>query len=141
MQRRSFIRNSGLSLAAIALLNNRSLASFLQDPSFKITMLTNDIGVFSEKGGTILFMLTKEGTVVVDSQFPDTAQHLIDEIKKKTTEPFRLLINTHHHGDHTSGNIAFKSLVPHVLAHVNSKTNQQKMPSNKKQKTNNYIPT
>jgi len=124
MQRRSFIRNSGLSLAAIALLNNRSLASFLNDPSFKVTMLTNDIGVFTEKGGTIMFMLTKEGSVVVDSQFPDTAQHLIDEIKKKTTEPFRLLINTHHHGDHTSGNIAFKSLVPHVLAHVNSKTNQ-----------------
>jgi glyoxylase-like metal-dependent hydrolase (beta-lactamase superfamily II) len=69
-------------------------------------------------------MLSKDGTVVVDSQFPDTAQHLIDEIKKKTAEPFRLLINTHHHGDHTSGNIVFKSLVPHVLAHVNSKANQ-----------------
>jgi glyoxylase-like metal-dependent hydrolase (beta-lactamase superfamily II) len=70
-------------------------------------------------------MITKKGVVVVDSQFPDSAQHLIEEIKKKTEKPFRLLINTHHHGDHTAGNIAFKGLVPHVLAHVNSKINQQ----------------
>ena len=43
-------------------------------------------------------MLNKEGTVVVDAQFPDSAQHLIDEIKKKSSLPYRLLINTHHHG-------------------------------------------
>ena len=125
MQRRNFLRNTGLTLASLAFLNKESLAAFLADPAWKIKMLTDDIGVFSEKGGTILFMLNKEGTIVVDAQFPDTAQHLIDELKTKTEKPYRLLINTHHHGDHTAGNIAFKDLVPHVLAHANSKTNQQ----------------
>lgn len=125
MQRRNFLRNTGLTLASIAFLNKESLAAFLSDPAWKIKMLTDNIGVFIEKGGTILFMLNKEGTIVVDAQFPDTAQHLIDEIKTKTEKPYRLLINTHHHGDHTAGNIAFKDLVPHVLAHANSKTNQQ----------------
>ena len=124
MQRRNFLRNTGLTLASLAFLNKESLAAFLADPAWKIKMLTDDIGVFSEKGGTILFMLNKEGTIVVDAQFPDTAQHLIDELKTKTEKPYRLLINTHHHGDHTAGNIAFKDLVPHVLAHANSKTNQ-----------------
>jgi len=38
----------------------------------------------NEKGGTILCTITKEGMVVVDSQFPDSAQPLIDELKKKT---------------------------------------------------------
>jgi glyoxylase-like metal-dependent hydrolase (beta-lactamase superfamily II) len=124
MQRRSFLRNTSLTLGALSLLNMDSLAAFLADPAYKIKMLTKNIGIFTEKGGTILFFLTKDGTVVVDSQFPETAPHLIDEIKKKTTNPFRLLINTHHHGDHTSGNIVFKGIVPHVLAHENSKTNQ-----------------
>ena len=124
MQRRSFLRNTGLTLAGLSLLNRDSLASFLGDPTWKIKMLTNDIGIFTEKGGTILFLLTKKGMVVVDSQFPDTAGHLIEELKKKNKKPFKDLINTHHHSDHTGGNIAFKGLAEHVVAHVNSKANQ-----------------
>jgi len=125
MQRRTFLKATGITLGALSLLNADSLAHFLADPAYKIKMLTKDIGIFTEKGGTILFMLNKKGIVVVDSQFEDTARHLIDEIKKKNSRPFDLLVNTHHHGDHTSGNIAFKELVPHVVAHANSKINQQ----------------
>lgn len=127
MQRRSFIRNSSLTIASLALLDKKSLAAFLANPAWNIKMLTKNIGIFTEKGGTIAFYLSGEGAVVVDAQFPDSAQHLIDELKKKIEKPFRLLINTHHHGDHTSGNIAFKGLVPHVLAHANSKANQQRV--------------
>ncbi len=125
MQRRSFIKNTGITLGALAFLNTDTLASFLADPAYKIKMLTPEIGIFTEKGGTILFMLNKKGIVVVDSQFPDSAGHLIEELKKKSTKPFSLLINTHHHGDHTSGNIAFKGLAANVVAHANSLVNQQ----------------
>lgn len=125
MQRRSFLFNSSMLLGVLALQGKSALAGLLSDPAWNIKMLKDNIGIFTEKGGTILFMLTKEGIVVVDSQFPDTAPHLIDELKKKTERPFRLLINTHHHSDHSSGNIAFKGLVQHVLAHANSKQNQQ----------------
>lgn len=127
MQRRSFIRNSSLTIASLALLDKKSLAAFLNNPAWNIKMLTDNIGIFTEKGGTIAFYLSDEGAVVVDAQFPDSAQHLIDELKKKSEQPFRLLVNTHHHSDHTSGNIAFKGLVPHVLAHANSKENQQRV--------------
>ena len=125
MQRRSFIKNTTLTLGALALLSKSTLASFLADPAYQIKMLTDDIGVFTESGGTILFMLGKKGTVVVDSQFPASAKHCIDEILKKTKKPFSLLVNTHHHGDHSGGNIAFKGIVKNVVAHRNSKTNQE----------------
>ena len=114
-----------MTLAGLTLLNKESLAAFLADPAWNIKMLTDNIGVFTEKGGTIAFYLSKDGIVVVDAQFPDTAGHLIDELKKKSEKPYRLLINTHHHGDHTAGNIAFKDLVPHVVAHANSLSNQK----------------
>lgn len=123
MQRRSFIKN-GLTLSALALLSKSTLASFLNDPTYNIKMLTDTIGVFTEKGGTILFMIGKTGNIVVDAQFPDTAQHCIEALKTKNDQPFQLLVNTHHHGDHTAGNIAFKNLVAHVVAHENSKANQ-----------------
>jgi len=96
-------------------------------------MLNDNTGYFTEKGGTILFSITNEGIIVVDSQFPNTAQHLIDEIKNKSQLPYRLLINTHHHGDHSSGNLAFKELVTNVLAHENSKINKEKLTKKKKQ--------
>jgi cyclase len=140
MQRRNFIRNSSLTLAGLAFLSNKTLAQFLADPLWKITMLNDTMGVFTEKGGTILFMLSKEGMVVVDSQFPEQSQHLIDELKKRSEQPFRLLINTHHHGDHTAGNISFKGLVPHVLAHENSKINQERVAKEKKNEEQQLFP-
>ncbi|MEO6719893.1 MAG: MBL fold metallo-hydrolase [Ferruginibacter sp.] len=140
MNRRNFLRNSGLTFGALALLSNRSVASLLADPAWKIKMLTKEIGVFTEKGGTILFMLSKDGTVVVDSQFPEQSQHLIDELKNRTVAPFRLLINTHHHGDHSAGNISFKGLVPHVLAHENSKANQQRVAKEKNNEAKELFP-
>lgn len=140
MQRRTFIRNSSSILAALALFNNKTVAQLMADPTWKITMLTDEAGIFKEKGGTILFNLTKEGIVVVDSQFPDTATHLIDELKKKSGQPFQLLINTHHHGDHSSGNIAFKGLTQHVLAHENSKANQERVAKEKKNEDQQLYP-
>lgn len=124
MQRRTFIRNTVFTFGALTLAQQKILSAFVQEP-WKITMLTDAIGIFEERGGTIAFLLSKKGIVVVDSQFPDQSKHLIDELKKRSENPFKLLINTHHHGDHTAGNISFKGIVEHVLAHENSKKNQE----------------
>jgi cyclase len=124
MNRRSFVRNTAFTFVALTIVKQKIFAALKIDP-WKITMLNDNTGVFTEKGGTILFQFTKKGIIVVDAQFADTAAHLIDELKKKTSKAFKLLINTHHHGDHTSGNIAFKDLVGTVVAHQNSKTNQE----------------
>jgi glyoxylase-like metal-dependent hydrolase (beta-lactamase superfamily II) len=123
MNRRLFIQNTALTFGALTIPQQKIFSAFLQQ-SWKITMLTDELGIFTERGGTIAFLLSKKGIVVVDAQFPDQSKHLIDELKKKTENPFQLLINTHHHGDHTAGNISFKGIVEHVLAHENSLKNQ-----------------
>lgn len=124
MKRRSFIKGAGMSLGMMALLQNQGIASMLQSP-YKMTLLRKDVGMFTERGGTIGWMVNKEGIVVVDSQFADTAAHVIEELKKKSGKPFRYLINTHHHGDHTGGNIAFKGISDHVIAHANCLINHR----------------
>ena len=139
MNRRSFVRSTALTIGALTIAQQKIFAAFNIDP-WKITMLTDKIGVFTEKGGTILFYLSATGIVVVDAQFPDSAQHLIDELKKKSSQPFTLLINTHHHGDHTAGNIAFKGIVAHVLAHENSLANQKKVAIDKKNEDKQLYP-
>ena len=127
MQRRTFLRATGLSSALLALSSKELMATLFQQPGFKIKMLRGDVSIFSERGGTIGFYPSKEGFVVVDSQFPDTAKHLIDELKKTNEKPFKLLINTHHHGDHTGGNISFKDITEHVVGHENCLSNYKRV--------------
>ncbi len=140
MQRSAFIRNTAITAAGLLLFNKQLAAAFFNQPAWKIKMLTDDIGVFTERGGTILFYISKKGVAVVDAQFPDTAPHLIEELKKKTDKPFKYLINTHHHGDHTAGNIAFKGMVAHVVAHANSLTNQKTVAEKSKSEDKQLYP-
>ena len=131
MHRRKFIRNTAMTVTAMTVFQQVFGKGFFDEP-WKIKMLRGDIGVFTEKGGTIGFYISKKGIVVVDAQFPEQSQHLIDELKKRSSRAFHLLINTHHHGDHSSGNISFKGLVDHVVAHKNSLANQLRVAESQK---------
>lgn len=121
MYRRNFIK-AATFLGAITLLSKNSIAELLL--SGDLRMLSENVGIYTESGGTIAFLITSDGIVIVDAQFPETAPHFIEQVKKKSDQPFRYLINTHHHFDHTSGNIAFKGIVKKVVAHKNSIANQ-----------------
>jgi glyoxylase-like metal-dependent hydrolase (beta-lactamase superfamily II) len=131
MNRRSFIQNSALTFGALTLAQQKIFSALFNKPNaaapWMFHMMTDKIGVFTESGGTIAFMIDPKGVVVVDAQFPTTAPHMISELEKKTDTPIKYLINTHHHGDHTAGNISFKGKVKHVLAHENSKKNQKRV--------------
>lgn len=140
MYRRRFLQNSLLTVGALT-FGKIGILNALQVDPWKITMLTDQIGIFTEKGGTIAFHFSKDGITVIDAQFPDTAPHLITELKKMKDQPFRLLVNTHHHGDHTSGNIAFKGITSRVLAHKNSLVNQKKVAIANKNEDKQYYPT
>lgn len=124
--RRQFLQTSGFALGA-SLLPSQELLKNLLAPAGEMKTLRNNVGIFTERGGTIAWMIDNQGIVVVDTQFPDTAAHLIEEIKKQSDRKIDLLINTHHHGDHSGGNIAFKGIVEKVVAHQNSKANQERV--------------
>ena len=131
MERRQFLRNSSLALGAISILRKPTELLDFQDP-WKMKMIRNDVGIFTEKGGTIAYLKTRDGLVVVDAEFPEQSQHLIAALKKESDKPFSMLINTHHHMDHTAGNISFKGIVKDVAAHANSLANQKKVAVDKK---------
>lgn len=139
MNRKIFLQQSSYCIAGWSLLQKNIIHALASEP-WKITMLTDSVGIFEERGGTIAFLLSKSGIVVVDSQFPEQSKNLIGELKKKSEKPFRLLINTHHHGDHSSGNISFKGIVDHVLAHENSKKNQEKSAKQNKSEDKQLYP-
>lgn len=125
MLRRTFIRNTGILAGASVLFQQNIMAQLFQTQQSNIRMLRENVGIFTERGGTIGFALTGEGIITVDAQFPETAAHYMEEARKRNIMPFQFLLNTHHHGDHSGGNIAFKGKVEQVIAHENSLNNQR----------------
>lgn len=124
MERRSFIKNSALAMALLSIYKTDVFAQQNMLRAYNFKPLRHNVGIFTEQGGTIGWLNSSNGFVVVDAQFPASAPHVIEELKKLGEKPFKYLINTHHHGDHTAGNIAFKGLAEKVVAHQNSLVNQ-----------------
>lgn len=123
MNRKSFLKSSAFTLGALAFANQRLFARYMNEPTSKIRMLSDDVGVYIERGGPMLFYMGKDVNVVVDSQFPEQATALIAELKKRNPKPIDFLINTHHHIGNTSGNSVFRPLVKDIIAHENAKKN------------------
>jgi len=95
-------------------------------PSANFTPIRRGVGIFESRGGTIAWLVRDEALVAVDSQFPESAAVCLEGLKKKTARPMDFLINTHHHGDHTAGNIVFKDVVDRVVSHENCRINLEK---------------
>jgi glyoxylase-like metal-dependent hydrolase (beta-lactamase superfamily II) len=120
--RRSFLKKSAFAAGLFAVPPAKWLDHFTAG---NMQLIRNNVGYFTESGGTIGWYIGKEGIVVIDSQFPAQAGHFIEQLREKSDRRIDLLLNTHHHGDHTGGNIAFKGIVEKVVAHANSRTNQE----------------
>ena len=103
------------------------------DAPYKMDYLRGNVGFFTERGGTIGWMASEDGLVVVDTQFPDQSKNVVAELKKITDHKMDLLINTHHHGDHTAGNPVYAELTDRILAHENSKANQMRVAEEREQ--------
>ena len=122
--RREWLKKAALTGGLVGLSSMDIFSMIMQDSKYTIEKIRNGVSIFKGRGGTIGWLETKDGFAVVDTQFPDYAKMLIDHLKKVKDLPIRTLLNTHHHGDHTAGNIAFKGLAEQVVAHTNSKINQ-----------------
>jgi cyclase len=128
MNRRQFVTTSSMSFAALGLARSGLLAQTAAQapPVTKFEEIRRGVGIFSGSGGTIGYLITPDGAIVVDSQFMNTAEICVSGLKEKSPKGLELLINTHHHADHTSGNPAFKAAVKRIVAHENCVAWQRK---------------
>jgi len=59
--------------------------------------------------------------LVIDANFPNQAQTVIDLIRKQTDKPIRYVFDTHYHGDHADGNQTYEAIGAVSVASENSK--------------------
>ena len=136
MNRRQFVTTSVLSLGAIGLARRPAAAqagaqapaaAAQAPPVTKFEEIRRGVGYFTGNGGTIGYLANADGAMAIDSQYMPTAEICVAGLKQRAPKGIELLINTHHHGDHTSGNGAFRPVVKRILAHENCVTWQRKV--------------
>lgn len=117
--RRDFLAASSAAALAGLLGSPLRLAgwSLTQEPVF--TPIRRNVGFYTMRGGTVGYLVDPGAVVVVDSQFPDEARALLAGLNQRSGgRPVDYLINTHHHGDHVGGNVAFRGNARNVVAHA-----------------------
>src|SRR5664279_2064466 len=112
-------------LALFTLLCAAALAA-AQDQDFskvtiKVTKVSGNIYMLQGAGGNIAASVGEDGIVIVDDQYAPLADKIAAALKGigATDKPVRFVINTHYHGDHTGGNLAFATNGSTVIAQDN----------------------
>lgn len=93
----------------------------------EVEKVKENLFVLRGGGGNTAVFVTAAGVTVVDAKNPGWGTPILEKIKTLTSKPVTMLINTHTHGDHVSGNVEFPASVE-VVAHANTKANMEKMP-------------
>ena len=128
--RRDFLATSAAA-ALIAALGRPRLtrAARQQTPEPVFTPIRRNVGFFTMRGGTIGYLVNAGAVVVVDSQFPPEAKACLDGLNTRSNNrPVDFLINTHHHGDHSAGNVSFRGAAKKVVAHVKADEHMRNPP-------------
>jgi cyclase len=119
INRKTFLKSTSLLLGGVLVGANRSFANLFQDHKNGLKILRGNVGIYTERGGTIGWFISDDASVVIDTQFPDNAKNFMEGFKLKTSRNIDILFNTHHHRDHTAGNYFLKDFAGKIVAHEN----------------------
>lgn len=120
-----------LPIVAIAILSLLAYAAADSQPrngpkgEFRVHRVAGDVYMFdkgtsdSNGGANIAVLVGDDGLVLVDAKEDPWHQMVVAALKPLSDKAVRYVINTHCHGDHTSGNAAFQREGAMVIAHRN----------------------
>lgn len=144
LSRRSFLAGSAVAVVAGAVAPRWAHAWQQKAPppvTPVFTDLRRNVGFFTGRGGTVGYLIDAKGVAIVDSQFPDSAELLLAGVNERSkSRPVDRLINTHHHGDHTAGNIVFKNVATKVVAHAKAAEHMRTPPGGKPPESEQLYP-
>jgi glyoxylase-like metal-dependent hydrolase (beta-lactamase superfamily II) len=115
-----------LTISVTALQQPQAPAAGQAARVVEVEKLKDNLYMMRGGGGNSAVFITTTGVVVVDTKNPGWGQPLLDKIRTVTDKPITMIINTHTHGDHVSGNVEFPATVE-VVTHANTAKNMQEM--------------
>jgi len=95
-------------------------------PTVEVQKLRDNLYMLTGGGGNTAVFLRSDGVTLVDTKNPGYGAPIIQAVQQITKLPVTMIINTHTHGDHVSGNVEFPATVE-VVTHVNTEANMKRM--------------
>jgi cyclase len=113
-----------IALAAVVGMGAAGLTAFTQEdaPPLTIAEVADGLYMIEGSGGNVAVRVTDEGAIVVDDKFEYNYDEIMERIGEVTNQPVKYVLNTHHHGDHSGGNIHFADSVQ-IIGHENVRAN------------------
>ncbi len=129
--RRDFLLTSAAAALGVAAGRPpRLFGQQAQQPQPVFTAVRRNVGTFTMRGGTVGWLVNPRGVAVVDTQFPPEARVLLEGLQSRSSNRgVDVLLNTHHHSDHASGNPAFRGVARRVVAHGMADQHMRRAPS------------
>ncbi len=94
-------------VAGSVLLSGPVVSAQQSRPDNEITTLADGVYLYRHQFHQAIFIITPQGVIVTDPISVDAAAWLKAEIKKRTDQPVRYVIYSHHHNDHITGGRIF----------------------------------
>ena len=73
-------------------------------------------------GGNVGVRVTGEGVILIDDKYPENFGEIQELVRQVSDQPVRYVLNTHHHGDHSGGNVGYIQIAE-IIAHQNARNN------------------
>jgi glyoxylase-like metal-dependent hydrolase (beta-lactamase superfamily II) len=81
-----------------------------------------DDGLYHEAGDVAL-RVTSRGLILVDDKFANHVPNILELVRTVSDLPIHYVLNTHHHGDHASGNAALRAMGIDIVGQENVRAN------------------
>ena len=110
--------------AALFLLG--SWTTYTQNPpaagQLTVNKVKDDLYEIVGDGGNVAVYVTGEGVIMIDDKFEQDYAPIVEKVRNITTQPVKYIINTHHHADHSGGNVKFAPTVE-IISTANARAN------------------
>jgi glyoxylase-like metal-dependent hydrolase (beta-lactamase superfamily II) len=108
------MRPFSIPAAALAVLAFCAPISAQQQQNFAAVEIQalpvrDNLYMLAGAGGNITMQVGADGILIVDTQFAPLTDKIVAAIRKISPKPIHYIINTHHHGDHTGGNVGLRA--------------------------------
>ena len=96
--------------------------------SITVEKMKDNLFVLRGGGGNTAVFVTAKGVTLVDTKNPGWGAPLLEKVKTLTDKPVTMVINTHTHYDHNSGNVEMPATVEIVATEMTAKLMTQMNP-------------
>ena len=110
-------------VAAAALAVSAVIVTTGQQPeTLSLTEVKDGLYMINGTGGNVGVRVTSEGVILIDDKFPRNFETIQTHVREVTDLPVKYVVNTHHHGDHSGGNVGYINIAE-IIAHQNARDN------------------